>query len=66
MCTVLNRGLLVVSAMILVFAGDWVYSVQGKWYPITREAFNVVICSFIGIYKLFVITLPSTLSPMLH
>ena len=29
---------------------------QSKWYPISREAFNVIIYSFLGLYKLFFIT----------
>jgi hypothetical protein len=55
-CTILNAVLLVLTGMIFTFAGDWVYRVQSKWYPISRDAFNVVIYSFIGLFKLFFIT----------
>ena len=55
-CTILNAALLVLTGMIFTFAGDWVYRVQSKWYPISRDAFNVVIYSFIGLFKLFFIT----------
>ena len=55
-CTIINTGLLVLTGMIFTFAGDWVYRVQSKWYPISRDAFNVVIYSFIGLFKLFFIT----------
>ena len=52
-CTVLNGGLLIISALILTCAGNWVYRMQSRWYPIPRDAFNVVIYSFIGLYKIF-------------
>ena len=52
-CTILNGGLLILSFLITAFASDWVYQMHGKWYPISREAFNVVIYSFIGLFKIF-------------
>jgi hypothetical protein len=55
-CTVINGGLLIYTAIFCTFAPNWIYNVQSKWYPISREAFNVVIYSFLGIYKLFFIT----------
>ena len=55
-CTIIDAVLLVLTGMIFTFAGDWVYRVQSKWYPISRDAFNVVIYSFIGLFKLFFIT----------
>jgi len=54
-CTILNAGLLILSAMILVFAGGWVYRVHSKWFPMPRETFNVAIYSFIGIFKILFI-----------
>ena len=51
-CTIMNGALLLLSAMIFVFASDWVYRTQSKWYPISRDAFNVVIYSFIGVFKI--------------
>jgi hypothetical protein len=55
-CTIVNAALLVLAGMIFTFVGDWVYRVQSKWYPISRDAFNVVTYSFIGLFKLFFIT----------
>lgn len=54
-CTILNGGLLILSSLMLLGARDWVYRVQSRWFPISREAFNVAIYSFVGIYKLFVL-----------
>ena len=54
-CTVLNGMLLVLTRIILTFAGNAVYHIQSRWYPISRDAFNVVIYSFMGLFKLFFI-----------
>ena len=54
-CTIMNAGLLVLSFVICAFAGDWVYKMHSKWFAIPRETFNVVIYSFIGLFKLFVL-----------
>ncbi len=34
-------------------APDLVYRTQNKWFPIPRETFNVVIYSFLGLFKIF-------------
>jgi len=54
-CTILNIGLLLLSSLILVFAGDLVYRVHSKWLPMPRETFNVVIYAFLGLFKIFVL-----------
>ena len=54
-CTILNGGLLILSFLICTFSGDWVYRMHSKWFPIPRETFNVVIYSFIGLVKIFVL-----------
>ncbi len=54
-CTILNGGLLVLSFLICAFAGDWVFRMHGKWYPIPRDAFNLAIYSLLGLGKLFVV-----------
>lgn len=54
-CTILNAALLVWSFLVCAYAGDWIYRMHGKWFPMPREAFNVAIYSFIGLYKVLVI-----------
>jgi len=54
-CTILNGGLLIFSFLICALAGDWVYRMHSKWYPIPRDAFNIVIYSFIGVFKIFIL-----------
>ena len=54
-CTIINGGLLLLSFLIFALAGDVVYRVHSRWYPMPRETFNVVIYSFIGLFKIVVI-----------
>lgn len=54
-CTIINLLLLVISFLICAFAGDWIYRKHRKWFPISREAFNVAIYSFLGLYKILVL-----------
>jgi len=54
-CTVINVALLALSFLILAFAGDFVYAMHSKWFPMQRETFNVVLYSFLGTYKILVI-----------
>lgn len=42
-CSILNVGLLLFSFLIFVFAGDWVYRMHTRWFPMPRESFNVAI-----------------------
>ena len=50
-CTIINFGLLILMSLILVCAGEWIYRIHSKWFPMSRETFNVVIYSFLGLYK---------------
>ncbi|MCG2659358.1 MAG: hypothetical protein L6437_03815 [Kiritimatiellae bacterium] len=54
-CTIMNGGLLILSSLILVFAGDWVHQMHSKWFPMPRETFNVVIYSFLGLFKIVIL-----------
>ena len=54
-CTILNMGLLMLSFLMLAFAGDFVYRTHSKWFSMPRETFNVVLYSFLGMYKIIVI-----------
>jgi len=54
-CTILSGGLLILSSLICTFAGGFVYRLQTRWYPMPRETFNVVLYSFIGVFKILVL-----------
>jgi hypothetical protein len=53
-CTILNVGLLWFSFLVLVLAGDWIYRLHSRWFPMPRETFNVVAYSFLGVYKVLI------------
>ena len=50
-CTIINGGILILWAMFFMFTPDLVYRIQSKWFPIPRETYNVVIYSFLGLFK---------------
>jgi len=54
-CTIINVALMILSFLICAFAGDWAYRMHSRLFPISREAFNVAIYCFLGLYKMFVI-----------
>ena len=54
-CTIVNGGILILWSIFFVFAPDVVFRIQSKWFPISRETYNVVIFSFLGIFKIFFI-----------
>jgi hypothetical protein len=51
-CTVFNGALLVFWTAGCTLAPDLVYRTQNKWVPIPRETFNVVLYSFLGLFKI--------------
>ncbi|MHC4173080.1 MAG: DUF6868 family protein [Planctomycetota bacterium] len=53
-CTILNFALLLFSSLMCMCAGDWAYRIHSKLFSISRETFNVMIYSFLGLYKLLV------------
>jgi hypothetical protein len=53
-CSILNGGLLVFSALIAGFAREFIFRAHNRWYRIQREAFDVAMYSFLGVYKIFI------------
>ena len=51
-CTIINGALLALWTTMCIAAPDLVYRTQSKWFPIPRETFNVVIYSFLGLFKI--------------
>lgn len=54
-CSIINGGLLIFSFLTCAYAREWVYQMHGRWFPMRREAFDVVIYGFIGLMKIFVL-----------
>ena len=51
-CAVMNGALLVFWTTMLILAPELVYRTQSKWFPISRETFNVTIYAFLGLFKI--------------
>ena len=51
-CSIMNGGLLLLWTTMCSLAPDLVYRTQRKWFPIPRETFDVVIYSFLGLFKI--------------
>jgi len=51
-CTIINGALLIFSVMISIAIPDLVYRMQSKFFTISRETFNVVFYSFLGLFKI--------------
>ena len=52
-CTIINGSILILWSVFCVFTPDLVYRIQSKWFPIPRETFDVIIYSFLGLFKIF-------------
>lgn len=50
-CTVLNIALMLFWMVFLFLAPDFTYRLQTKFFPMPRETYNVVVYSFLGVYK---------------
>jgi hypothetical protein len=51
-CTIINGALLCFWITMCILTPDLVYRTQSKWFPIRRETFDVIIYSFLGLFKI--------------
>jgi len=51
-CTILNGALLVLWTTLWLSAPGWVYGIQRRWFPLPREVFDIVMYSFLGLFKI--------------
>ena len=54
-CTIINAALLIFSAVMIIPAQDLVYRIHSKWFSISREAFNIAIYSYLGLFKVVIL-----------
>ena len=54
-CTIINVGFLTFWSLWFLFAPDLVYRTQRLFFPISKEVFTIVIYSFLGLLKVFVL-----------
>jgi len=52
-CSIINGSILLFWTMMCMLFPDLVYRTQSRWFPIPRETFDVVIYSFLGLFKIF-------------
>ncbi|MDP8219268.1 MAG: hypothetical protein P9M03_11160 [Candidatus Theseobacter exili] len=51
-CSVINIAALMLWFCLYVFAGDLMYKYHSKWFFMSREKFNIIHYSGMGLYKL--------------
>lgn len=51
-CTIIDGSLLVLWIVMCTLAPDLVYRTQRKWFSSSRETFDLVIYSFLGLFKI--------------
>ena len=51
-CTIINGILLVFSFALCVLIPDLIYSIHGKLFNITHETLDVLVYSFLGLFKI--------------
>ncbi|HPJ25582.1 MAG TPA: hypothetical protein PLA80_05490 [Synergistaceae bacterium] len=51
-CTLIDGGLLLLWTGALLLCPDLVYRIQRRWFPLSRETFNVVMYAFLGGFKI--------------
>ena len=52
-CTIINGGILALWTLFCMFTPNLVYRTQSTFFPIPRETFDVLIYSFLGLFKIF-------------
>jgi len=52
-CTIIDGILLIFSFALCALVPDLIYSIHGKLFHISPETLNVLIYSFLGLFKIF-------------
>jgi len=54
-CTIVNFILFTLSAIMILLCSDFIYSFHGQMFNMPREALDIVLYAFLGLYKIFFI-----------
>ena len=54
-CAIINISIFVLWLVFILFAPDFTYRLQTRFFPMPRETYNVVVYCFLGLYKVVVI-----------
>lgn len=52
-CSIINGTLLFLWIVLCSLAPHLVYRTQNIWFPLPRATFDVIIYSFLGLFKIF-------------
>ncbi|MEA3491529.1 MAG: hypothetical protein U9R27_06480 [Campylobacterota bacterium] len=61
--TIINGAIFLYWVFFILFIPDFIYRMQSRWFSIPRETYDVVIYSFLGLFKIFFVIF--SLSPYL-
>ena len=50
-CIIIGFGVLIYTMVMILFFGDFAFSIHHMMFDITREQFNVMIYAFMGVFK---------------
>ena len=51
-CTIINMAFMALLLVFLVLAPDFTYRLQSRFFPLSRATYDVVMYSFVAIYKI--------------
>lgn len=51
----INLGVLLLSTLGLVFARNWVWRLQSRWFPLREDHFNALVYGYLAVYKIVLI-----------
>lgn len=54
-CTIINIVILLFSSIMFMLAADFIYDVHGLLFHMNKEAFDIVIYSLLGGYKVIIL-----------
>ncbi|MAG99018.1 MAG: hypothetical protein CMM08_20275 [Rhodospirillaceae bacterium] len=54
-CSIINIAVFMLSVIMILAASDLIYMAHGKMFHMPREAYDVVLYSFLGLYKICIL-----------
>lgn len=54
-CTIINIAVFIYSCVMVIFAKDYIYRMQAKWFDISKETFHSMVYGYLGLYKILII-----------
>lgn len=54
-CTIINVAVFVLSTIMILAVPDFIYGAHGQLFHVPRESFDVVLYSFLGLYKIIIL-----------